>query len=64
MNHVTRGTGLLIAISLVPTRLPLQGDHALASHAEVIKVVPATPRGAVRGHLAAMTFPLAGGLPV
>ena len=37
--------------SLVPTRLPPQGERALASHlrGHRIEVVPATPRGTVRG---------------
>jgi len=41
--------------SLVPTRLPPQGECALASHVRGhrIEVVPATPRGTVRGRWAA-----------
>ena len=37
--------------SLVPTRLPPQGERALASHrsGHRVEAVPATPRGTVRG---------------
>ncbi len=41
--------------SLVPTRLPPQGERALASHlrGHRIEAVPVTPRGTVRGRWAA-----------